>query len=240
MKNRNSNLNERKETSTTTGIKFTRRDFIERAAVTAAMIGFGAEILSLTGCDERTIEFSERLQREWSPSVEPAWSSERDADLETIFGDVRVFSASSWEVDLNLLQDLINTYGMFLDEKTLELRLFNDNYVTRDPNTGFGLSQNNGEIGLTVEGPSQVISVIPTGWAFNTKGYHSQYEGIKSIYSTSEMFITMDIIHELLVHGINRAAGVPRTDIEEEMAQAFERKVYYQLEDRPLVRMASN
>ena len=210
-------------------------------------LGLQASAAGLTACTPEgtapTDNLPDRLRSQGDFVSTPEWSDEKDFDIGTNSGNIRIFNPSSWEIDTALLVEAVNRHCMGLSfERSLELRMFNDIYVVRDSTKGFGLSNEvsdaDGETGLTVTSPNMVLSVIPTGWANLTEYYGSGYNGLETVITTPERYITMDTVHELIVHGCNRAANVQRHNDEELHAQIFERQIHHTLlsQDRSLVR----
>jgi hypothetical protein len=215
---------------------------------TATKIGLGIQTsaAALTACAPKTKEptslpynLPDRLKSQGNFDSTPEWSSERDYDISTTSGSIRVFNASSWEVDTALLAEMVNRHCNGISfSKSVDLRIFNDTFVVRDDQRGFALSDTGGDIGLTVHGTNIVWSVIPTGWASIAKHYEGGHEGLETVVTTPGGYITMDMAHELIVHGCNRAANIQRHDDEELHAQIFERDIHHTLlnQNRTLVR----
>jgi len=192
----------------------------------------GASVQGSTAAEQPRTELSTGVV--FSPESIPEWSEVRDQILETSFGEVRIFNASKYEIDLALLKELIQAYGKPL-HKSLELRVFNDSYVVPSPD-GFNLSNKSGLIGLTVSSENVVWVVIPTGWVSSATRYTSTCTG-ENLFGDAVALITTDTLHELFGHGFKRASGEPSGgDDEECRAQDLEGQIIGQLNGRDLVR----
>jgi hypothetical protein len=203
------------------------------AIATIFLIG----LFACTNGDKLPPNFPSRLIPRKSYTSTPAWSSSRDYHVVTRHGTFRIFNASLYQIDTNLLVEIIVAHGTPW-KKLLELRVFNDNFVIRDSVKGFGLAAESGRAGDTISTDRFTWSIIPTGWAPLVREYESPY-GFQNIQGrTPEEYITMCITHELIVHGIARASGEgqPGMESEERVAQYFERAVHHTLQGRTLVK----
>ncbi len=167
----------------------------------------------------------------------PSWSGDREAKIPTRLGDLRVFNASNYEIDLALVGEIFDRHVTATKlEKSLELRIFPQRYVMPDEDQGFDLTDvrmEGAKNGLTISSPDTnlVMSVIPTRWATDNMRYESTCGG-EQIKARAETLLTLAVTHELVGHGTKRAANVPRANNEECESQDLEDKVLIELDGR--------
>jgi hypothetical protein len=190
------------------------------------------------------------VYRSWSPTSEPHWVTESEHLFEDWYGnEIRVFNgARTCRFDAHLLYELTQFGGTVATRVQheeaqpvrLELRLLPSRYLLRTPeNFGFTMSEESGEYGLTVSSAYQVNSLVATRFARDlgegTSVYEGDAPGMPNPVVDADTFLTRTAIHELLVHGYNRAMDVERTEDEEHIAQWFDLLLYERLDGRPLI-----
>ncbi|MCR4329060.1 MAG: hypothetical protein NUV65_00765 [Candidatus Roizmanbacteria bacterium] len=168
------------------------------------------------------------------------WSAERDTEVTTSFGSIRVFNATGSDLNLGLIRDIAEScrpdYPL---KKASELRIFSDMGVVQGGTHGWQLSSDPASgRGLTITNDYQSVSVIPLGWTSLVKTYESAYGGVPPLNGlSSQTYATLNIAHELCGHNIPRSGDISNeTPDPEKTAQIYERVLYTQLLGRTLIK----